>query len=28
VEHTRIQRESESAYHVGLTQVDQQRDSH
>ena len=28
VEHTRIQRESERAYHVGLTQVDQQRDSH
>ena len=28
VEHTRIQRESEQAYHVGLTQVDQQRDSH
>ena len=28
VEHTRIQRESEAAYHVGLTQVDQQRDSH
>jgi Fe-S cluster assembly protein SufD len=28
VEHTRIQRESENAYHVGLTQVDQQRDSH
>jgi Fe-S cluster assembly protein SufD len=28
VEHTRIQRESESAYHVGLTHVDQQRDSH
>jgi Fe-S cluster assembly protein SufD len=28
VEHTRIQRESERAYHIGLTQVDQQRDSH
>ena len=28
VEHTRIQRESESAYHVGLTHVDQERDSH
>jgi Fe-S cluster assembly protein SufD len=28
VEHTRIQRESEHAHHVGLTQVDQQRDSH
>jgi Fe-S cluster assembly protein SufD len=28
LEHTRIQRESELAYHVGLTQVDQQRDSH
>jgi Fe-S cluster assembly protein SufD len=28
VEHTRIQRESESAQHVGLTHVDQQRDSH
>jgi Fe-S cluster assembly protein SufD len=28
VEHTRIQRESESAYHVGLTHVDQARDSH
>jgi Fe-S cluster assembly protein SufD len=28
VEHTRIQRESESAHHVGLTHVDQQRDSH
>src|SRR4029079_8919072 len=27
-EHTRIQRESERAYHVGLTHVDQQRDSH
>ncbi len=27
-EHTRIQRESERAYHVGLTQVDQARDSH
>lgn len=27
-EHTRIQRESEQAYHVGLTQVDQARDSH
>ena len=28
VEHTRIQRESERAHHVGLTHVDQQRDSH
>ncbi len=28
VEHTRIQRESESAHHVALTHVDQQRDSH
>ncbi|HEX6104592.1 MAG TPA: Fe-S cluster assembly protein SufD [Gemmatimonadales bacterium] len=28
VEHTRIQRESELAYHVGLTHVDQERDSH
>ncbi|NOT06628.1 MAG: Fe-S cluster assembly protein SufD [Gemmatimonadales bacterium] len=28
VEHSRIQRESESAYHIGLTQVDQARDSH
>ena len=28
VEHTRIQRESESAQHVGLTHIDQQRDSH
>ena len=28
LEHTRIQRESESAQHVGLTHVDQQRDSH
>jgi Fe-S cluster assembly protein SufD len=28
VEHTRIQRESERAYHVGLTHVDQRRDSH
>ena len=28
VEHTRIQRESEQAHHVGLTHVDQQRDSH
>jgi Fe-S cluster assembly protein SufD len=28
LEHTRIQRESERAYHVGLTQVDQRRDSH
>jgi Fe-S cluster assembly protein SufD len=27
-EHTRIQRESEDAYHVGLTHVDQARDSH
>ena len=28
VEHSRIQRESESAFHVGFTQVDQARDSH
>jgi Fe-S cluster assembly protein SufD len=28
VEHSRIQRESESAYHVGLTMVEQGRDSH
>ncbi|HEX2220507.1 MAG TPA: Fe-S cluster assembly protein SufD [Gemmatimonadales bacterium] len=28
LEHTRIQRESERAYHVGLTHVNQQRDSH
>ena len=28
LEHTRIQRESERAYHVGLTHVEQQRDSH
>jgi Fe-S cluster assembly protein SufD len=28
IEHTRIQRESESAYHVGLTHVEQKRDSH
>ncbi|MGH7498775.1 MAG: Fe-S cluster assembly protein SufD, partial [Gemmatimonadales bacterium] len=28
LEHTRIQRESERALHVGLTHVDQQRDSH
>jgi Fe-S cluster assembly protein SufD len=28
VEHTRIQRESERAFHVGLTHVEQQRDSH
>ena len=28
VEHTRIQRESGAAYHVGLTQVEQGRDSH
>ncbi len=27
-EHTRIQRESEGAYHVGLTHVEQDRDSH
>jgi len=27
-EHTRIQRESEAAYHIGLTHVDQARDSH
>ena len=28
LEHTRIQRESERAHHVGLTHVEQQRDSH
>jgi Fe-S cluster assembly protein SufD len=28
IEHTRIQRESEKAYHVGLTHVEQARDSH
>ena len=28
VEHTRIQRENPSAYHIGLTQVAQARDSH
>ncbi len=28
IEHTRIQRESELAHHVGLTHVDQWRDSH
>lgn len=28
LEHTRIQRESERAYHTGATHVDQQRDSH
>ena len=28
LEHARIQRESEQAYHIGLTHVDQQRDSH
>jgi Fe-S cluster assembly protein SufD len=28
IEHTRIQRESERAYHIGLTHVEQQRDSH
>jgi Fe-S cluster assembly protein SufD len=28
LEHTRIQRESEVAYHIGSTHVDQQRDSH
>jgi Fe-S cluster assembly protein SufD len=28
LEHTRIQRESERAQHVGLTHVDQERDSH
>jgi Fe-S cluster assembly protein SufD len=28
VEHTRIQRESERAYHVGLTHANQRRDSH
>jgi Fe-S cluster assembly protein SufD len=28
LEHTRIQRESERAFHIGLTHVNQQRDSH
>jgi Fe-S cluster assembly protein SufD len=28
LEHTRIQRESERAYHIGSTHVDQDRDSH
>jgi Fe-S cluster assembly protein SufD len=28
LEHTRIQRESERAYHIGMTHVDQERDSH
>jgi Fe-S cluster assembly protein SufD len=28
VEHTRIQREHEAAYHIGLTEVEQARDSH
>jgi Fe-S cluster assembly protein SufD len=28
VEHSRIQRESESAYHIGLTEIAQARDSH
>ena len=28
LEHTRIQREGERAYHIGATYVDQQRDSH
>ncbi|HEV8612228.1 MAG TPA: Fe-S cluster assembly protein SufD [Gemmatimonadales bacterium] len=28
VEHTRIQRESEAAFHIGLTQIEQARDSH
>ncbi len=28
MEHTRIQRESLSAYHIGFTRVDQERDSH
>ncbi len=28
MEHSRIQRESESAFHLGFTQVDQARDSH
>ncbi len=28
VEHSRIQRESENAYHIGLTEVEQGRDSH
>jgi Fe-S cluster assembly protein SufD len=28
IEHTRIQRESERAHHIGLTHVEQERDSH
>ena len=28
VEHTRIQRENEATFHIGLTQVEQERDSH
>ena len=28
LEHTRVQRENESAWHIGFTQVDQSRDSH
>jgi Fe-S cluster assembly protein SufD len=28
VEHIRVQRENEAAWHIGFTQVDQQRDSH
>jgi Fe-S cluster assembly protein SufD len=28
VEHTRIQRENEAAFHIGLTEVNQERDSH
>jgi len=28
VEHTRIQREGEQAFHVGLTHIAQERDSH
>jgi Fe-S cluster assembly protein SufD len=28
LEHTRVQRENESAWHIGFTQVDQARDSH
>ncbi len=28
VEHTRIQREAEAAYHIGLTSIHQERDSH
>jgi Fe-S cluster assembly protein SufD len=28
IEHTRIQRESERAYHIGLTHVEQERDGH